>query len=70
MSKIPHRYLVFAGSNNHYPNGGWDDLRESFHTLNQAKQKAESLVSGDDGYMPLGWYHIVDVESFEVVERS
>ncbi len=51
------RYLLFAGSC-YYPSGGWSDFENSFDTLEEAVDAAESLnVTKAD------WAHIIDKET-------
>lgn len=59
------RFLLFYGDV-YYPNGGWDDFRGSFATLEKAQQAWEKRQD----YMTGVWHHIVDSESSQVVEAE
>lgn len=67
------RYLVFAGDA-YYPAGGWDDFREAFNTLDEAKEYAETIrrknASFDHKrvYDTFDWQQIVDLEKMEKME--
>lgn len=53
------RFLYFNGYV-YYPSGGWDDFKQSFDTLEEAKAHAAQW--------PGEWNHIVDLETGEVIE--
>ena len=55
------RYWAFAGEF-YYPCGGGDDFRESFDTLEKAKQ---SVLEWDTEWT---WWHIVDRETGKKVQ--
>jgi len=57
------RYLLFAGSL-YYPSGGWDDLVESFDTVDEciAQAKANSYV--------MDWWQIVDTTTWQQVKEA
>lgn len=61
----PNRFLLFGGTRN-CPDGGWNDLIQSFPTRQQAEAGAIHLLS--DGEFV--WYHIVDFELGKVVARG
>lgn len=61
------RYLLFAGQV-YYASGGWRDYRGSFTDLVIAKLRAEELLNNEDAIFD--WYHIVDVDSGEIVDQS
>ena len=54
------RFLVFA-FDQYYPTGGWDDLVDSCHTVEEARVVGEGTRKRYDEYQ------IVDTESGEVV---
>lgn len=43
----PKRYLVFL-FDGYYPNGGWDDMRGSFDTIEEASDFARASRNHDD----------------------
>jgi hypothetical protein len=51
-------FLVFAG-NTYYPSGGWSDLRDSFETLDDAK---DFLIKTH-----FDWSHIIDIRTQKLV---
>lgn len=53
------RYLLFGGDQ-YYPNGGWDDFKGAFETVEDAWHAHEGW----------DWWHIVDTVSGEIVEDS
>jgi hypothetical protein len=55
------RYLLFAGDS-YYPQGGWDDLQDSFDTSQEA---IEAAKIGDSMVVKAGydWWHIIDSET-------
>lgn len=59
------RYLLFVFQF-YYPNGGWDDFKGSFDTVEEAVKEAKMLIEEQhqDGY------HVVDSVSGGVVERN
>jgi hypothetical protein len=61
------RYLLFAGEI-YYPIGGWDDLKGSFETIDEAKAAA----SGDPPHKyEFDWWHVIDAVTGEkVLERT
>lgn len=59
-------FLVFAG-NYYYPSGGWDDLRDTYNTLEEAKQSVIDAVEASDKYLHgLEWIQIVSLEKREI----
>lgn len=59
-----NRYLLFAGAD-YYPSPGWEDYHGDFETLEEALTAgAAHLRMGED------WWHIVDTEMKQIVERS
>ena len=55
MSSPPlKRYIVFSGPE-YYPSGGWGDFRQSFDTLDEAKQWLDRY--------PADWKEIIDLEN-------
>lgn len=54
------QYLLFAGDN-YYPSGGWGDFIKSFESLEDAKEVG-AKYSGN-----FTWWHVVDVNTGEVV---
>lgn len=57
------RFLAFAGSN-YYPDGGWNDFKGSFETLEEAiKELDPDIRTRWPSEAPLyDWTHIVDTE--------
>ncbi len=57
--------MVFAGDH-YYSCGGWNDFKESFDTLIEAKQCAQNLATD--------WVHIIDADSgkevYQFMNRS
>jgi hypothetical protein len=51
------RYLLFCGTQ-YYPNGGWEDFRNSYRSLREAEINAD----GD-------WWHIVDAATGQIVKE-
>jgi len=61
----PHRFLLFGGTRNR-PDGGWNDLIQTFPTSAQAKEGSTSLLH-DGTYV---WYHTVDLETGSIIDRG
>lgn len=57
------RFAVFAGDV-YYPCGGWNDYRESFDTLDEARRYVFNWACRAD------WWHIVDLTTREVVAQA
>lgn len=57
------RFLVFAGDR-YYPDGGWNDMRQSFDKLEDAV--AQGYIDGGDND---GWWHVVDMITGEKVGK-
>ncbi len=55
-------YILFAGDS-YYAKGGWHDFIGMHKSLDLALQVAYTLRDKD-------WWHIVDVETAEVVRKS
>jgi hypothetical protein len=53
-------FLLFAGDY-YYPQGGWDDFRGAFGSLEAAQETGQKLNRD--------WWHIVNVSSGEIVEN-
>jgi len=65
---IMKKYLLFAG-HYYYPIGGFDDFHGSFDTLKAAGEWFElNLDKISTSYMN-HWGHIVDRDTFEIVDR-
>ena len=59
-------FLVFAG-NYYYPYGGWDDLRDTYNTLEEAKQSVIAAAEKSDKWCyQLEWVQIVSLEKREI----
>lgn len=58
-----NRFLLFAGDH-YYPAGGWVDFKDSFLTLENAKDAAAKTYARED------WYHIIDTETGEIVDQK
>lgn len=52
------RYLLFAGSV-YYPDGGWDDFKDSFDTREQAIEECNQWKGR------YGWAHVIDAQTGE-----
>jgi len=57
-------FLVFSGDSKN-PKGGWEDLRESFHSEDCAISYAKRLIS--DEYNSIDWIHIVDLDVDKII---
>lgn len=57
------RYMVFSGFTC-YPQGGWDDYRGAYYTVEEAVEAAERDPGRPD------WWQIVDIEILEIVLLS
>jgi hypothetical protein len=55
------RFLLFAGDN-HYPLGGWSDLKGSFDTYEEAIMQGKYLELNDRN---IYWWHVIDLEGSE-----
>jgi hypothetical protein len=66
-----NRYAIFGGDY-YYPNGGWDDLREDFETVEQAqtyvREELVTVIWGGD--MRDQWWHIIDLNTGLKVAES
>lgn len=58
------RYLLFAGSQ-YYPSGGWDDLKGSFDTLEEAVAAGDHV--DDLSIRDHDWFQVVDSMTGEIV---
>jgi hypothetical protein len=59
------RFLVFAGYY-YYPNGGMNDFKEDFNTLNSARDHLNHIKSFDGN--SCDWGHILDILTGEKYE--
>lgn len=57
------KYIVFCMCE-YYPSGGLDDIKNSFDSIEEAKQYAISALS--KGY---DWFHIVDRDTWEITNQ-
>lgn len=63
------RYLLFTRDNWDLL-GGWDDFRNSFDSLDEAKAAGESTVRGpENDYDGFDCHHIVDTATMKIVKR-
>lgn len=60
------RFIAFCGME-YYPNGGWEDFLSSHDTVDGAK--CALLDFATEGNI-MGWWHIVDTETGEIVATS
>ena len=62
------RYALFAG-NFYYPCGGWGDFESAFDTIDDAKAagSAELQIRGGAYSNEQDWYHVVDLQTGEIV---
>ncbi|MCK1315410.1 hypothetical protein [Bradyrhizobium sp. 23] len=63
IGKKPRRYIVFLFAG-YYPDGGWDDMRGSFDTIEEAADFARASRDHDD--RPWTYKQVVDIETGEV----
>lgn len=56
------RYLLFVGDN-YYPEGGWNDFRGAFDSIDDAINYVLGLLNRD-------WWHIVDTHTIQIVRHS
>lgn len=62
------RYILLAGDN-YYPSG-WGDFQGAFDSLEEAKNKGESLTTSPPGKFtspPSDWYEVIDLTTMPVV---
>ena len=57
---MTEKYLLFAGEF-YYPSGGLHDFIGNFKTIEDAKGRIKDYHD---------WYHIVDLESLEIVDEG
>lgn len=63
-------YLVFIGED-YYPNGGMEDFKEDFNTLDEAKQCIEDYIECDVNLDKHDfWYHVYSIEDKAIVYKS
>lgn len=62
---MKYRFWLFAGDN-HYPNGGMEDFKDSFDNLDEALKEANKLNSLTN-FKLYDWYHIYDSENRKVL---
>lgn len=55
------RFLLFYGDV-YYPNGGMDDFKGSYDTLEEAMKEKDSNYNYKVNYKVHGWVHIWDTE--------
>lgn len=66
-----NRYFLFAG-HNYYPQGGWEDFKGSFSTVNEAHgyelelYKISIVEASGCGW----WWHIVDSTRLSIIEEG
>jgi hypothetical protein len=59
------RFALFRGLD-YYPEGGWDDLHDTYSSLEEALE-AVKKERFDDSYH---WWHVVDLATQVKVKRS
>lgn len=59
------RYLLFCGSD-YYPDGGWKD----FHSSHDSAAEAIETVARMASYERPDWWHILDLETLQIVKDS
>lgn len=62
-------YLVFIGED-YYPNGGMEDFKEDFNTLDDAKQYIENWLNDEPYSKTEYWYHVYSIEDKAIVYKS
>lgn len=60
------RYLFFAGGT-YYALGGWDDFIGDYDSQDEIEEIVK--IGTEKGYI-YDWYHIVDLETKEIVNRE
>lgn len=58
------RYLVFGGSR-YYPEGGWEDFKGSFDTVDECVKPTDE----DGESFWIDWWHVVDSQTGSVVAK-
>lgn len=58
---VEEPFMLFA-THNHYPCGGWNDFKDVFATVEEARIRGKAYLA--DGYDE---YHVVDVGTLEEV---
>lgn len=61
------RYMLFAGGDNFYPNGGAYDHIESFDTVDECHTRTQLAL--DHGVI-WSWWHIMDAVTGNIVFRA
>jgi len=59
-------YWVFAGDNKYEPRGGMKDYQNQFETENEAK----AWINGYLASNCVGWAHIYDFETSEIIYEA
>jgi len=62
-------FALFAGDD-HYPCGGMEDFQGRFESFAAAREFLASGIDSDGEEFDYDWYQIVDLASFEVVDRG
>ena len=62
-------FALFAG-HDHYSCGGMEDLVGRFESFEAAREILASGIDSDGEEFDYDWYQIVDLASFEVVDRG
>jgi hypothetical protein len=63
------RYALFAGDH-YYPSGGWHDFAGFFDSPGQAKARASKLPREPWERADDKWWHIVDLQTGEIIEKD
>lgn len=58
---MENKYAIFAGDS-YYPNGGWEDFRAAFETLEEATDYVRHFASKAD------WYDVVDLSKLVKIQ--
>lgn len=67
MSIMCKRYALFAGMR-YYPDGGWEDFKGLFETIEDAQAfSRDSLNEKDEEFLVYDWGQIVDLLTEKVV---
>jgi hypothetical protein len=59
-------FALFYGTWERNPEGGWGDFKESFNTLKEAVQEFLEIFGNNPDFKKY-WFHIVDLETCEMV---
>ncbi|AHY25121.1 hypothetical protein AVV36_gp289 [Pectobacterium bacteriophage PM2] len=67
--KAYDKFYVFAGDN-YYPSGGFNDFLSKHPNIIAARQAVLEYLKSEGEYSSGLWWHIYDINSNKIVERS